>query len=272
MNGNSSKQVLLSILGIAILVVAVVGVSFAFFSYSKTGSTNNVISTGQIYTYLTTGENLLLQNAMPTSTPASVSATPADTNVAAMQFSVTGKNQSSEDITYKVYLVPSTVAAPSGKSVMLEDSDIGVMMTGTGEGAASELAATDVATLGGLAHGVLLGTGTFAAGSQETTHNYTVNMWVKSGLKISDTDTSVNGQATKYCAHTATGTPEAPNTTSGNYGCELYYPSGSTTVTPVPTTGLPSGGTYLPAYSQAYYQAKVRVVANTTSANINSGL
>ena len=37
MNGNSSKQVLLSVLGIAILVVAVVGVSFAFFSYTKTG-------------------------------------------------------------------------------------------------------------------------------------------------------------------------------------------------------------------------------------------
>ena len=33
MKDNNSKQVLLSVLGVAILVVAVVGVSFAAFSY-----------------------------------------------------------------------------------------------------------------------------------------------------------------------------------------------------------------------------------------------
>ena len=48
MNNNSSKQILLSVIGVAILVIAVVGVSFAFFSYSKTGETNNVITTGSI--------------------------------------------------------------------------------------------------------------------------------------------------------------------------------------------------------------------------------
>ena len=31
-NSNSSKQVLLSVIGVAILVVAIVGVSFAFFN------------------------------------------------------------------------------------------------------------------------------------------------------------------------------------------------------------------------------------------------
>ena len=51
-NSNSSKQILLSVIGVAILVVAVVGVSFAFFSYTKTGSQTNTIQTGQIYTFL----------------------------------------------------------------------------------------------------------------------------------------------------------------------------------------------------------------------------
>ena len=37
MKDNNSKQVLLSVLGVAILVVAVVGVSFAAFSYSQAG-------------------------------------------------------------------------------------------------------------------------------------------------------------------------------------------------------------------------------------------
>ena len=47
-NSNSSKQVLLSVIGVAILVVAVVGVSFAFFNYTRTG-TANTVKTGQIF-------------------------------------------------------------------------------------------------------------------------------------------------------------------------------------------------------------------------------
>lgn len=45
---NQSKKVLLSVIGVAILVVAVVGVSFAFFNYTRTGNTNTV-KTGHIY-------------------------------------------------------------------------------------------------------------------------------------------------------------------------------------------------------------------------------
>ena len=47
-NNNSSKQILLSVLGVAILVVAVVGISFAAFSYSKAGEVSNTITTGTI--------------------------------------------------------------------------------------------------------------------------------------------------------------------------------------------------------------------------------
>ena len=60
-NNNSSKQILLSVLGVAILVVAVVGISFAAFSYSKTGEVSNTITTGTItmtYTEPTNGINL----------------------------------------------------------------------------------------------------------------------------------------------------------------------------------------------------------------------
>ena len=65
-NNNSSKQILLSVLGVAILVVAVVGISFAAFSYSKTGTVANTITTGTItmsYTEPTNGINLT--NALP---------------------------------------------------------------------------------------------------------------------------------------------------------------------------------------------------------------
>ena len=45
---SNSKQILLSVLGVAILVVAVVGVSFAAFSYTQTGQYENKITTGAI--------------------------------------------------------------------------------------------------------------------------------------------------------------------------------------------------------------------------------
>ena len=68
MKENNSKQVLLSVLGVAILVVAVVGVSFAAFSYSKTGEKVNTITTGTItMSYSETTNGINLTNALPMS-------------------------------------------------------------------------------------------------------------------------------------------------------------------------------------------------------------
>ena len=65
-DNNNSKQVLLSVLGVAILVVAVVGVSFAAFSYSKTGEKVNTITTGTItMSYSETTNGINLTNALP---------------------------------------------------------------------------------------------------------------------------------------------------------------------------------------------------------------
>ncbi len=63
---NSSKQILLSVLGVAILVVAVVGVSFAAFTFSKTGTKPNQITTGTVKMTYTEGESgLSLTDALP---------------------------------------------------------------------------------------------------------------------------------------------------------------------------------------------------------------
>ncbi len=68
MKENNSKQVLLSVLGVAILVVAVVGVSFAAFSYSKKGEKVNTITTGTItMSYSETTNGINLTNALPMS-------------------------------------------------------------------------------------------------------------------------------------------------------------------------------------------------------------
>lgn len=62
---NSSKQVLLSVIGVAILVVAVVGVSFAFFNYTRSGQVNTV-ETGKIYFNSEQNQAIRIENFFPT--------------------------------------------------------------------------------------------------------------------------------------------------------------------------------------------------------------
>ena len=262
MNGNSSKQVLLSLLGIAILVVAVVGVSFAFFSYVKTGTVTNTILTGEVYTYMNTGDTMTLTDAMPVQEdPTNVVETTTN-DIGSLKFTITGKNNSDTDITYKVYLVPGLAAnIPAGKTELLLDSDIGILMKSTSTGGTPMTNINEASTVaalinanGGttLSDGALLGTGIIPKHTNsDISHTYTINMWVRGDVvKISDTDASVNGVATRYCAHAGNtnktvidGT--AGNTTNTKHGCEQN----------------------LPVWSSAYYMAKVRVVANTNAAN-----
>jgi len=66
MEKNNSKEILFSILGIFILVVAVVGVSFAVFTFSQTGEKTNSITTGTInMSYSESESGINLVNALP---------------------------------------------------------------------------------------------------------------------------------------------------------------------------------------------------------------
>lgn len=68
MDNSLSRQILLSILGIAILIVAVVGVSYAVFTTSMDGSKINVINSGTIsMSFVESSNGILINNAMPIS-------------------------------------------------------------------------------------------------------------------------------------------------------------------------------------------------------------
>lgn len=68
MENSLSRQILLSILGLAILVVAVVGVSYAIFSTTLTGSKINILSSGTInMSYVEVSNGISIVNAMPIS-------------------------------------------------------------------------------------------------------------------------------------------------------------------------------------------------------------
>lgn len=174
-NNNSSKQILLSVLGVAILVVAVVGISFAAFSYSKTGEVKNTITTGTItmtYTEPTNGINLT--DALPI-TDAAGKALSGDNNT--FDFTVTATIAGTTTINY-------AITAVKGDGCTVADDGIKVYLTNQND--AEILAPTKVTALsktvagndaGAPADQYVLKTGTYSTVGT-TTENYRLRMWV----------------------------------------------------------------------------------------------
>ena len=61
---ESSKKILLSTIGIAVMIVALTGITFSFFNYTRTGA-SNVVRTGRIYFNSSQNGNINLTNAFP---------------------------------------------------------------------------------------------------------------------------------------------------------------------------------------------------------------
>ena len=228
--GNNSKQVVLSIIGIAILVIAVVGVSFAFFTYSKQGTTNNVITTGSIeFVYEESSASAFsLTNQFPQSN------TDGATNSKFM-FDVRGNLPSTANaVNYKVYAVAG--AAESGKTRM-QNSQVSIQVTSNNGGVPE----TAYATAGALTNavdttqGLQIAHGTIAADGSAHQHDYNLTMWVNDTVTISDTD----GTAT----YRASSGPDYPST----------------------ATSLAADVAARPVYSTLYYSLKVNVDATDQS-------
>lgn len=68
MQNSLSRQIILSILGIAILIIAVVGISYAVFVTTLTGTKENEITTGTIsMSFIEENDGISISNAMPMS-------------------------------------------------------------------------------------------------------------------------------------------------------------------------------------------------------------
>ena len=216
-NNNNSKQVVLSIVGIAILVIAVVGVSFAFFTYSRTGEKNNIITTGSITFALEDGEQPAInaKDAFPITDNADIATAPST------EFKVTGSLPAgASTVTYKVYAIAGD--APSGNPPAqtaeeaetnnrewkrFKDTEISLGLSVSGDSdtavnivekykydAATQKYGSPIGSLeavdtqdGKSTKGLLLATGTLAGG-KSIEHTFTAKMWINSTVTISDTD------------------------------------------------------------------------------------
>ena len=174
-SSNSSKQILISILGVAILIVAVVGISFAAFTYAKTGTTTNTITTGTItmgYTEPTNGINLT--DALPITDTAG-KALSGDNNT--FDFTVTATIAGTTTINYAITAVKGDgcTVADDGIKVYLTDQNDAEVLAPTKVTALSKTVAGNDA--GAPADQYVLKTGTYSTVGT-TTENYRLRMWV----------------------------------------------------------------------------------------------
>lgn len=192
MNENSSKQVLLSVLGIAVLVVAVVGVSFAFFTYSKTGEKNNTLTTGNIFFNFTEGNAITLTNEFPRTDTSGEALTEAQNG--ALTFHVVGYDSSEKGIEYTVYALQGDADATKTR---FKDSEIKLNLKAPATVVENNFAtSTVVGTDGSLANGVVLAKGKITAKSSETQQDdeYTLRMWISDAVSIGEGETYTTEQ------------------------------------------------------------------------------
>ena len=200
-NNNNSRQVLLSVLGVAILVVAVVGVSFAAFSYSKTGTQVNTITTGTISMNYVEGDNAIsLTNALPMTDE--VGKALADTNQY-FDFTVNANITGATTINFAI------TAAKEVEST-LPDTAVKVYLTDM-DGTADEelLPPTKVSDLtpttgsepsGAQSGQFILHTDTFNATSS---HDYRLRMWVADDYVVTGDSQSYKLRVNVYGAAAA---------------------------------------------------------------------
>lgn len=67
-NKSYNKKIILSIALIVLLLVSVIGITYAIFTYSKEGEVKNTVRTGDLtFSYVETSSGISLENAMPIS-------------------------------------------------------------------------------------------------------------------------------------------------------------------------------------------------------------
>ncbi len=203
MRDNSSKQILLSILGVAILIVAVIGVSFAVFTYQLAGQKENTITTGTITMNYTEGaKGISITNAMPVSDAVGKTFTATDvkssgeigsTGAGLFDFSVSATISGTVSIKYDVIAVKQSTSTLDEKyaKLYLQKSAVAGYTTTTDAKTPtvfSSLGAISTATTtAGKAAGSsakVLYSGTFSA---TKTDYFRLRMWVDQSYNITGT-------------------------------------------------------------------------------------
>lgn len=177
MEKNDSKEILFSIIGIVILVILVIGVSFAAFTFSQTGEKTNTITTGTIsMTYSEPKNGINLVNALPITDVQgktlsgtnnvfdfTVSSTISGNNPVTVSYAITAASSNStvDNSAIKVYL---TNMDNNADSEILAPTKISALSTTTGREAYNAPSGEFI-----LLNGTM---------NSSSSHKYRLRMWV----------------------------------------------------------------------------------------------
>ena len=221
---NQSKKVLLSVIGVAILVVAVVGVSFAFFNYTRTGGVNTV-TTGTIH-FNSSQSQLNISNAFPIAkSTAQEATTSSHDNVSVSTVTITGDTSYSGGLDFRV----------RATGVNLHNVPVSVLVTKTGSlsNATSEVASRSGDSIytydyenGTLLENSILATGHISS-STSVSETITVKAFIDDAL-VFITDTPSGGN---YDTEQTPETGYASNENGSNASNGTTVPNGKTAVT-----------------------------------------
>ena len=127
MEQSKNKKTMLTIIGVAILVIGLVGITYAFFNYTRTGSAN-VIRVGRINFVTRQTNTINLTNLFPID-PTDSTAMNDNTKVGTLEIEIEGDTDYSDGVEYLVSAVNSNITV-NGKSLPIS-LDVTVTTLGT---------------------------------------------------------------------------------------------------------------------------------------------
>lgn len=183
----NKRNLVISILGVLLLIASVAGATYAFFSYNKVGTKDNVITTGALSFNYAEGENVIsINNMFPISDEEGMGLTDEDST---FTFTISGYSPDSE-INYTILAVPGNV---DSSRTRLDDSYVKGYLVGnasSGDGLSSTFGPQVFTNVDSEEE---IGSGSISGGTSGNPiiHTYTFRMWVSDDVVVSDTETSV---------------------------------------------------------------------------------
>lgn len=169
---ENKKTLLFSVLGVILLLVVVIGVSYAMYTFSAKGSKVNQITTGTISVSYEEASQVTLTNAYPSTDATGSAVTGHD-----LVFTVTGSITGSTSVKYDLALAnitPGATLTAEHVKFNLKKGDTYLLGTNANTGVTVASRATEKGTL--ITTGYLLDTDTLT--STKTGATYTLRAWV----------------------------------------------------------------------------------------------
>ena len=173
---DRKKVISISLIIILILVVTL-GISYSIFNFLGIGSGNQVAITGDIYMHYNGSDTITLTNMVPMSESEALARTDNIFN-----FTITGKNTSSQDIYYGISLEEG--AEQNGKT-RIKPSDVMVYLESDGEKLVNSLRYQDFTNH---IYVDMIPANT----TNEISKNYSLRVWLREGIIVSDTESNAS--------------------------------------------------------------------------------